>query len=186
MGDLPDNDLTPDEVEELNNLMMQGDEMLKYFRFDGKDYRLVVKIVNKSTNPVPAYAKDGDSGFDLRANLPGGQVTIPPGKVATIPTGNYFQIPKGWELQIRSRSGLAAKNGVMVLNSPGTVDSGYRGEVKAILFNTGAFGDFAINHGDRICQGVVAPVIHNVLFDQVSELDHSERGGKGFGSSGRK
>lgn len=183
LGDNLENDFSPEDLNDLNILMKEADDLLKNYYFDGHGYRLVVKILNKSTNENPAYAKTGDSGFDLRANLPDGPVVIPAGKVEAIPTGLHFEVPYNFELQVRSRSGLALKNGVMVLNSPGTVDSGYRGEVKAIIFNTGAYGDFIVNHGDRICQGVVCPVIHNVKLDLVEELTESERGEDGFGST---
>ena len=100
-----------------------------------------------------------------------------------IPTGLYFSIPEGYEVQVRPRSGLAAKNGVTVLNTPGTIDSDYRGEIKVILVNLGD-EDFTVNNGDRIAQIVVAPVTIGV-FEQVSSLDETERGAGGFGSTGK-
>lgn len=172
------------EMKELAELMAQSEDMLKNFKFENGQHRLIVKVVNRSSNPLPTYAKYGDSGFDLRANLPDGPITIPAGKVVVVGTGQYFQVPYGWEMQVRSRTGLAAKHGMMVLNSPGTVDAGYRGEVMAIMFNTGAFGDFVVNHGDRICQGVIQTVVNDTYFQEVTELDPSERGTGKFGSTG--
>lgn len=186
LEEMRDAGMPEEEIQEFASILQQGNSMLENFELENGEYRLKVKIVNKSNNPLPTYAKFGDSGFDLRANLPDGPVVIPAGGIKIIPTGNFFQIPAGWELQARSRSGLAAKNGVMVLNSPGTIDSGYRGEVMAIMFNTGAIGDFTVNHGDRICQGVITTVSHNVKFVAVDNLDESERGDGKFGSSGVK
>jgi dUTP pyrophosphatase len=148
--------------------------------------RLKVKIINNSENPDPTYQKVGDSGFDFMASLPeGATITIEPLKRALIPTGLHFQIPIGFELQVRPRSGLALKNGITVLNTPGTVDSGYRGEVKVILFNTGE-EPFVIKNGDRIAQGVIAPVQFSktTKFIRVNNLDESDRGSGGFGSTG--
>ena len=148
--------------------------------------RLKVKIINNSENPDPTYQKVGDSGFDFMASLPeGATITIEPMKRALIPTGLHFQIPIGFELQVRPRSGLALKNGITVLNTPGTVDSGYRGEVKVILFNTGEEA-FVIKNGDRIAQGVIAPVQFSktTKFVRVNNLDESDRGSGGFGSTG--
>jgi len=136
---------------------------------------------------MPNFAKEGDSGFDLRANISGWEpIVIPAGKIGLIPTGLFFEIPPTHEMQVRPRSGLALKSGVTVLNTPGTVDSGYRGEVKIIMYNTGAFGDFIVNHGDRIAQGVICPVngASSIIFEIVSELSDSERGSGGFGHSG--
>jgi dUTP pyrophosphatase len=148
--------------------------------------RLKVKLINNSENPDPSYQKIGDSGFDLMASLPeGATITIQPLKRALIPTGLHFQIPIGFELQVRPRSGLALKYGITVLNTPGTVDSGYRGEVKVILYNTGD-EPFIINNGDRIAQGVIAPVQFSKTTKilRVNKLDESDRGSGGFGSTG--
>jgi dUTP pyrophosphatase len=120
------------------------------------------------------------------ANLPEDAIIIiEPLKRALIPTGLHFQIPIGFELQVRPRSGLALKNGITVLNTPGTVDSGYRGEVKVILFNTGE-ESFTIKNGDRIAQGVISPVQtrKTTNFIRVNALDNSDRGAGGFGSTG--
>ena len=136
--------------------------------------------------PIPKYATTGSSGADLRANFPEsirnfGKILLP-GCRSLIPTGLMMEIPEGHEVQIRPRSGLAIKNGVTVLNSPGTIDSDYRGEVAVILIN---FGDneFKISHGDRIAQMVVSPVIQ-VELKEVDELENTARGKGGFGSTG--
>lgn len=148
-----------------------------------------LNFVNKSDNPNPEYATNGSSGFDLRANLADGVITgtiIPSGEVRVIPTGLYFDIPENYEIQIRPRSGLAAKHSVTVLNTPGTIDSDYTGEIKVILINHGK-EDFTILHGDRIAQGVLVSVLGNnfVRLNNVSVLNKtSERGSGGFGSTG--
>ncbi len=144
---------------------------------------LPIDFVNKSSNQDPTYTP-GNSGFDMRANLTE-TITIPSMERRLIPTGLYFSIPLGYELQVRARSGLALKNGIMVLNGPGTVDSSYRGEVGVILYNTDK-NDFVINHGDRIAQGVICQVqqMHNTNLNKVEELNTTERSEKGFGSSG--
>lgn len=150
------------------------------------NYKLLIKIINNSNNPDPIYRKEGDSGFDLSANLPEGAViTVQPLKRAVIPTGLHFQIPKGYELQVRPRSGLALKNGITVLNTPGTVDSNYRGEIMIILFNTDEI-PFEVKNGDRIAQGVIASVnqSHTTKIKKVNVLDPSERNSSGFGSTG--
>lgn len=149
--------------------------------------KMKLKYVNKSQNKID-YAKEGDSGFDLRANLDTDQITIESGEYKLVPTGIYFEIPTGFEIQIRSRSGLAAKHGVAVLNSPGTIDSGYRGEIQVILINHGK-NPFVIQNGDRIAQAVYASVLakHIVDLEEVPEIsDNTERGATGFGSSGVK
>ena len=148
--------------------------------------RLKIKIINNSNNPDPSYQKEGDSGFDLMANLPqDATIVVEPLKRVLVPTGLHFQIPIGFELQVRPRSGLALKNGITVLNTPGTVDSGYRGEVMVILFNTGE-EPFTIKNGDRIAQGVISPVQtrKTTKFARVNTLDTSDRGAGGFGSTG--
>ena len=148
--------------------------------------RLKIKIINNSNNPDPSYQKEGDSGFDFMANLPqDATIVVEPLKRVLVPTGLHFQIPIGFELQVRPRSGLALKNGITVLNTPGTVDSGYRGEVMVILFNTGE-EPFTIKNGDRIAQGVISPVQtrKTTKFARVNTLDTSDRGAGGFGSTG--
>ena len=131
---------------------------------------------------LPQYETEGASGLDVRAYLKDGAVTIQPGEYKMIPTGIKMDIPVGYEVQVRPRSGLAAKHGVTVLNSPGTIDSDYRGEVKVILINHGKEA-FVVNPGERIAQFVISKVIQAdfVLSDELSE---SERGEGGFGSTG--
>ncbi len=133
---------------------------------------------------VPEYKTKGAAGADLCALLEN-QVVLNPGKSAIIPTGLFFEIPEGYEIQIRPRSGLAAKNGVTVLNTPGTIDSDYRGEIKIILINLGE-KDFTINNGDRIAQMVVSPVTQSdfTVVQSLDKLSQTERGSGGFGSTG--
>lgn len=132
---------------------------------------------------LPAYATSGAAGADLRANLPDrGQLTLAPGGRALVPTGLRLAIPEGFEVQIRPRSGLALKNGISLPNSPGTIDSDYRGPLGVILLNTSDV-PFVISHGDRIAQMVVAPVLQ-ARFDVVTDLPETARGAGGFGSTG--
>ena len=134
--------------------------------------------------PLPAYETEGAAGMDLRAAVPeGAPVTLQPGARQMIPTGLSMAIPEGYEVQVRPRSGLAAKHGLTCLNSPGTVDSDYRGELKVILINLGA-EPFAIRRGERIAQMVVAPVTRG-RFQEVDVLPETARGEGGFGSTGR-
>ena len=150
-------------------------------------HKFKINFKNESNNPDPEYATAGSSGFDLRANLDS-QITIPPHGIRIIPTGLYFEIPENFEIQVRPRSGLAAKNGVTVLNTPGTVDADYRGEVKVILINHSEVG-FFVNHGDRIAQAVIASVIGKNFINlvKVNNIDeNTERGSGGFGSTGVK
>jgi len=155
--------------------------------FNEDIYKVSLKFVNKSDNSNPEYATNGSSGFDLRANLPDGPMIIPSGEVSVVPTGLYFDIPENFEIQVRPRSGLAAKNAVTVLNTPGTVDSDYTGEVKVILINHGKT-DFIINHGDRIAQAILASVLSKnfVNLSQVTDITKdTKRGSGGFGSTGK-
>jgi len=140
-----------------------------------------VKIINKSKNDLPEYANIGDAGFDLRANLES-KVIIKPFERVLIPTGLFMEIPLGYEGQVRSRSGLSLKRGLMVLNSPGTVDSKYRGDVGVILINM-SNEEQVIEHGERIAQMVIAKH-ERVEFELVKELETTERGEGGFGSTG--
>jgi dUTP pyrophosphatase len=137
-------------------------------------------VVNKSENPLPKYARDGDAGMDICASE---DVQIKAFSWTTIPTGIYLEIPEGYECQIRSRSGLAAKFGIFVLNSPGTIDSGYRGEVKIILKNED-HRPYEVKKGDRIAQMVFAPVT-NAILTEVAELSDTDRGEGGLGSTGK-
>lgn len=138
-----------------------------------------IQIVNKSNNPLPQYQTKGAVGFDLQANE---DWNLIPNEVALVQTGLYIAIPEGFEGQIRPRSGLAINNGITVLNSPGTIDSDYRGEIKIMLYNTSE-ESFAISKGDRIAQLVISP-IQKVELEEVEELDSTERGEGGFGSTG--
>ena len=133
---------------------------------------------------LPAYETEGAAGMDLRAAVPeDAPVTLRPGERQMIPTGLSMAIPPGYEVQVRPRSGLAAKHGLTCLNSPGTVDSDYRGELKVILINLGA-EPFVVQRGERLAQMVVAPVTRGV-FEEVEVLPETARGEGGFGSTGR-
>lgn len=131
---------------------------------------------------IPKYQSELASGFDLHACLTE-TITILPGQRAIIPTGIAFALPDHLEIQIRPRSGLAAKHGITVLNTPGTIDADYRGEIKVILYNT-SDQDFVIQHGDRIAQGVLQVVIRET-FVEVETLDQTDRGSGGFGHTGK-
>ena len=143
---------------------------------------MLVKIVNKSAWPTPSYATVNSAGMDLKADITE-PVTLGPLERALIPTGLYIALPEGTEAQVRPRSGLAAKHGISVLNSPGTIDADYRGEVKVILVNL-SNEPFVVNPGERIAQMVVARY-EQVEWDEVEVLDETERGEGGFGSTGR-
>lgn len=131
--------------------------------------------------PLPEYETEGSAGCDLRAALTD-PITLKPGKRALIPTGLKMALPEGFEAQIRPRSGLAYKHGITMLNTPGTIDSDYRGEVKVLAINHGE-EEFTIQHGDRIAQMVIAP-IQQIEIQQVYELPKTRRGEGGFGSTG--
>ncbi|MBT5640485.1 MAG: dUTP diphosphatase [Rhodobiaceae bacterium] len=148
-----------------------------------------IKIKLIETNSdfiIPEYQTEGAAGIDLRANIntPINSINILPGKWEKIKTGIAISIPEGFEGQIRPRSGIAYKNGVTVLNSPGTIDSDYRGEVMVILINHGT-DNYEIKHGERIAQLVISPVIR-ASFTLVESLDFTIRNAKGFGSTGNK
>ncbi len=140
-----------------------------------------IKCIASKGAVIPEYKTAGAAGADLCALLDS-PLTIKAGKYAMVPTGLFFEIPQGYEVQVRPRSGLAAKNGVTVLNTPGTIDSDYRGEIKIILINLGE-SDFTINSGDRIAQMIVAPVTQ-ARFSLSESLSQTERGEGGFGSTG--
>ena len=141
-----------------------------------------VQIINKSSYPTPAYATDKSAGMDLKANITE-PVTLGPLERAMIPTGLFIALPDGTEAQVRPRSGLAAKFGISVLNSPGTIDADYRGEIKVILVNL-SNEPFVVNPGERIAQLVVAR--HEcVEWEQAEVLSDTERGAGGFGSTGK-
>ncbi|WP_298245168.1 dUTP diphosphatase [uncultured Bradyrhizobium sp.] len=134
--------------------------------------------------PLPAYQTAEAAGLDLMAAVPEGEpMTLAPGQYALVPTGLAIALPPGFEAQVRPRSGLAAKHGITVLNSPGTVDADYRGEIKVILINHGA-APFVIKRGERIAQMVIAPVVQAALVP-VATLSATDRGAGGFGSTGR-
>lgn len=142
-----------------------------------------VKIINKSHHPLPEYATPYSAGVDLRANITE-SVTLKPLERTLIPTGLYLELPQGYEAQIRPRSGLAFKHGLTVLNSPGTIDADYRGEIRVILVNL-SNDDFVINDGERICQMVIASH-EQVIWDEVEAINETERGAGGFGHTGKQ
>lgn len=143
---------------------------------------IAIRIRNTSSNELPEYATSGAAGMDLRAHL-ATPVTLAPLERKLIPTGLFMEIPHGYEVQIRPRSGLAFKHGITVLNSPGTIDSDYRGEVGVLLVNLSQ-EPFVIESGERIAQMVVAAHGH-VEWEAVSELSDTDRGAGGFGSTGK-
>jgi dUTP pyrophosphatase len=143
---------------------------------------ITVKIINQSPHPLPAYATEGAAGMDLRANL-SGPVELQPLERQMIPTGLYIELPPGYEAQVRPRSGLAAKQGITCLNSPGTVDSDYRGELKVILINLSSTTQ-TVSPGDRIAQLVVGPVVR-VDWEEVEEIGVTMRNTGGFGHTGK-
>jgi len=146
--------------------------------------KISVRYVNTSDNSDLSYKYIDDSGMDLRANLTNSLV-INPGERILIPTGIHFELPESMEIQVRPRSGLAIKNGITVLNTPGTVDRGYNGEIKVILINL-SNEKFTVNHGDRVAQAVISPVISGrwSKIIKVDSLNDSSRGDGGFGSTG--
>lgn len=140
-----------------------------------------IKIVNKSDNPLPAYETVGSAGLDLRAQLTE-PVILKPLQRTLIPTGLFIELPDGYEAQIRPRSGLALKKGLSLLNSPGTIDSDYRGEIKVIMINL-SNETTIVNTGERIAQMVIAKY-EKVTFHEVDELNETDRGAGGFGHTG--
>ena len=142
-----------------------------------------VRIINKSKHALPAYATLQSAGMDLRANL-SEPIVLKPMQRTLVPTGLYMALPSGTEAQIRPRSGLALKHGITVLNSPGTIDADYRGELMVLLINF-SDTDFVINDGERIAQMVIAQHLQ-ASFIEVSELDDTERGAGGYGHTGVK
>jgi dUTP pyrophosphatase len=140
-----------------------------------------VKVINRSSHALPAYETRSSAGMDVRANI-GEAIVLKSMDRALIPTGLFLEIPHGYECQVRPRSGLALKRGVSVLNTPGTIDADYRGEVGVILFNM-SDEEFTVENGERIAQLVFAPVLQ-VEWDQSESLSETERGAGGFGSTG--
>lgn len=144
---------------------------------------MIVKVINRSSNALPQYATSFAAGLDVRADN-AEPIVLKPLARAMVPTGLYLEIPAGYEVQVRPRSGLAAKKGITVLNAPGTIDADYRGEVCVILVNLSS-EDFVVERGERIAQLVLAK--HEVIeWEEVNELGDSERGAGGFGSTGVK
>jgi len=142
-----------------------------------------IKVVNRSPNPLPAYATEGAAGMDIRAHMDG-PMQLKPLQRELVPTGLFMEIPEGFEVQVRPRSGLAIKQGITCLNTPGTIDSDYRGEIKIILINLSGEAQ-SIHPGDRIAQLVVKRVERAHLVT-VTELSDTERSAGGFGSTGKK
>jgi len=175
-------DMLPKETKDELDMTIGLLESLENYG-KNKDQKITIKYINKSSNKNPVYAKEGDSGFDLRANVAGTLKTL---ERTLVSTGLFFELPQGYELQIRPRSGMAYKNGVTVLNTPGTVDTGYRGEVKVLLINL-SNNVFTWEKGDRIAQGVVSHRVGGDYGDlvEVTEINETNRGDGGFGSTGK-
>ena len=142
-----------------------------------------VRIINKSSHSLPAYETSHSAGMDLRANLEN-SITIKPLERTVVPTGVFIELTEGYEAQIRPRSGLAAKKGITVLNSPGTIDADYRGEIKVILVNL-SNENFTIENGERIAQMVISRH-ERIIWEEAVELAETARGAGGFGSTGKK
>ncbi len=144
---------------------------------------MIVKIVNKSINPLPGYSTESSAGMDLRAFLTE-DIILKPLQRVLIPTGLYIELPEGYEAQIRPRSGLALKHGITVLNTPGTIDADYRGEIGVILINLSQ-ENFVIKNGERICQMIISKH-EKAEWKDVEILEETERGTGGFGHTGKK
>ncbi|MDD5876576.1 MAG: dUTP diphosphatase [Prevotellaceae bacterium] len=142
-----------------------------------------IKVINRGHQPLPEYATEQSAGMDLRANIDG-PITLRPLERRLIPTGLHIALPVGYEAQVRPRSGLALKKGITVLNSPGTIDADYRGEIMVLLINL-SNDDFVVNDGERIAQMVIA-AHEQGQFETVTELDTTERGEGGYGHTGVK
>lgn len=142
---------------------------------------MIVKVINKSGNTLPAYETLHAAGMDLRAEVES-PITLKPLERTLVPTGLFIELPEGYEAQIRPRSGLAYKHGISIVNSPGTIDADYRGEIKVLLVNLSA-DDFVINTGDRIAQMVVARH-ERVEWQEAGELNETSRGAGGYGHTG--
>jgi len=167
---LPNNSVSGEYISKLNNPLS-----LHYF--------MKVKIINKSDNPLPEYETAGSAGLDIRAWIDEA-ITIRPQERELIPTGLYIELPKGYEAQIRPRSGLAIKKGLTLLNTPGTIDSDYRGEIKIIAINLSK-EEQTISNGERIAQMVINKY-EQIEWEEVPELVESERGEGGFGHTGER
>jgi len=180
-------DINGSEDLELNQYV---EELKKVYDLDEKstetyEYKVTTKFINNSNNEDPTYAKEGDSGFDLRAFIDE-PVTLKPLERKLIPTGLKFELSPNTELQVRPRSGMALKHGISVLNTPGTVDEGYRGDVGIIAVNL-SNEDYTIQPGERIAQAVIMNVVGHRLsnLEKVETLTETERGDSGYGSSGK-
>jgi dUTP pyrophosphatase len=171
-----------DPTELLNNLGVDLNEIEHNFNNKFDTQKLTLKYVLDSDNKEPKYEYNTDSGFDLRANE---NVTLPPFGRALVPTGLYLDVPERCEIQVRPKSGLAIKRGLSVLNTPGTVDNGYTGEIKVILFNF-SNEEQVINKGDKIAQAVICPVAQgrDVSLVRVNKIEDKDRNDNGFGSTG--
>ena len=181
--------LSVDNIDDLNTLndeLAGMEQELKNMMTEEVSNNISLGFRNISNNQDPEYVYEGDSGFDLRANLES-PVTLKPLERHLVPTGLYFQIPEGYEIQVRPRSGLASKQGISVLNTPGTVDQGYTGEVKVILVNL-SNDKVTIEHGERVAQAVLCPVLtkRNTTLTKLNNITSTDRGEGGFGSTGKK
>ena len=179
------------ELSELKNLMEQLESFNTNEDFDVSninvgDFKIQTSFTNNSNNTDPEYAKVGDSGFDLRAFI-SEPITLKPLERKLVPTGLRFELPSNTELQVRPRSGMALKHGISVLNTPGTVDEGYRGDVGVIVVNL-SNEDYTIEPGERIAQGVIMNVIGQNIstLTKTNSLTDTERGEGGFGSTGKE
>jgi dUTP pyrophosphatase len=156
-----------------------GDYLLRFFYL----FIMEIKIVNRSKHPLPQYETEYSAGMDLRANI-SEPVTIKPLERALVPTGLFIELPEGYEAQIRPRSGMAFKHGISLLNTPGTIDADYRGEIKIILVNV-SNEPYTVNDGDRVAQMVISKFVQAKL-TEVQQLNQTERGEGGFGHTGKK
>ena len=173
-------------IEQDPNREKEVEELMKGYNYIQNDFKFITKYINNSNNIDPEYNKEGDSGFDIRAFLDA-PVTLKSLERKLIPTGLQFELPSNTELQIRPRSGMALKHGISVLNTPGTVDEGYRGDVGIIVVNL-SNNEYTIEPGDRIAQGVVMSVVGQKIskLSKTKKLNETERGSDGFGSTGKK
>ena len=144
--------------------------------------KIKVRVINQSNNLLPEYATEGAAGMDIRANIDG-PIVLQPMERFLVPTGLFIELPPGYEAQVRPRSGLAVKQGITCLNSPGTIDSDYRGEVRVILINL-SHEDQTIHHGDRIAQMVIHPV-EQIKWKTVKKIGETKRNDGGFGHTGK-
>lgn len=143
---------------------------------------MIIKVINKSEHSLPNYQTEASAGMDLRANLLDGNVVLQPMQRALVPTGLFIELPPGHEAQIRPRSGLAYKHGITVLNSPGTIDADYRGEIKVLLVNL-SDTPFKVVHGERVAQMIIAKY-EQITWEETTELSETVRGAGGYGHTG--